>query len=374
MRKLCLTSLAVLIVACGGSPDSDFTSDWSGLERPWPGADYWSNPLEDWRVSGGRLENVTAGGDRNVFLLTREISDRSGSFEVSVRLGSLEDPAELTEGFAGFRIGIRGAFDDYRDSAVRGLGLNAGVASDGRLFIGSLSDDVPKLDVSNLELTLTATPGEGGYALLLAGTDGTGQSAEVSLEDAPADWLPGGIALVSHSGPITDTPPPAQEVRETGWVGKGNSARGGTLRFWFSDWSLTGDKIDSHPERAYGPILFAMHTLDEGLMTMNVMMAPVDDSPKTVTLEVEAADEWKEVAAAEIEPASRTAQFRVENWDATRDTPYRVKWESAALEGKVRKDPVDKDEIVVAAFTGNNDLGFRMPTLWRTSGIMTRIY
>ena len=82
--------------------------------------------------------------------LTRDLSAEPGSLEMGVQFGLLEDPLaeELNEGFAGYRIGIRGAFNDYRDSAVRGYGMNAGVTTDGRLFIGELTDDAARLEGS----------------------------------------------------------------------------------------------------------------------------------------------------------------------------------------------------------------------------------
>jgi hypothetical protein len=45
----------------------------------------------------------------------------------------------------------------------------------------------------------------------------------------------------------------------------------------------------------------------------------------------------------------------VEHWDDTRTLPYRVRHgKDAVYEGTIRANPVDKDEIVVAAFTGNS--------------------
>jgi len=351
MKKYVFSLCVALAVGCGGS-ESDFRSDWpEGASRPWAGADYWANPLQDWAVQNGRLENVAAGGERNVFLLTREISEREGDLHLSVKMGRLGD-GSWDEGFAGFRVGIRGSFDDYRDSAVRGFGMNAGVAADGRLFIGELTADAPKVEAGDVTLTLAAEPAGAEYAVTLAA------GGESLTRNVPADWLAGGIALVSHSGEFDATPPAAQEVRETGWVGKANTKSGGTVQAWFDEFEVSGSKVDGFPERAYGPILFTMQTLDEGVMTMNVMMAPVDDGSKTVTLETEGEGGWSEAATAEIEADSRTAIFRLEDWDDSRDTPYRVRWEDATFEGTVRKNPSDKDEIVVAAFTGNNDLGF----------------
>lgn len=355
MRSSILVVLsATLLLCCGGGSDADFHSDWSqALDRPWPGADYWANPWQDWRLQDGRLENHVAGGDRNVFLLTREISSRPGAFETSVKLGRIGSEA-IDEGFVGFRVGIRGAFDDYRDSAVRGYGLEAGVAADGRLFIGKLEQGAPQVELAELTLTLSAEPAGDAYTLTL-----TAGETSHTRTDVPAEWLVGGLALVSSSAPLQETPMPVEEVRETGWQGKSGTQRGGTTTFWFSDWTVSGDKIDSFPERAFGPILFAMHTLSGGRLELTAQLAPVGpDAPREAALEIQVGEDWQEVARTTIEPKARIAMFSVEAWDDSQDTPYRVRYQDDYYEGTIRKDPVDKDEIVVAAFTGNNDLGF----------------
>ena len=381
MRTFAVVLALAALLSCGSGSDTDFTSSWeASIERPWPGSDYWANPWQDWRVQGGRLENHVAGGDRNVFLLTREVSGRPGSLEVSVKLGRLPgdatsqaaeaaertDPSDVRqvaentdEGFAGFRVGIRGNFDDYRDSAVRGLGMNVGISSDGRVFIGSLGADNPTLDgaLEDLEMRFEAAPVGDAYAATLSVT-GPGGEATVTRDDIDPGWLVGGIALVSSSGPVVDTPLPEQEVRETGWEGKTGTARGGSVRFWFQDWTVAGDKIDAHPDRAFGPILFAMHTLSRGTLNLTAQMAPVGRSSRDVALEVRRGDVWERAGEATIDPNARTARFRVEGWDASVDTPYRVVYGDDVFQGTIRRDPVDKDEIVVAAFTGNNDLGF----------------
>ena len=81
----------------------------TGLTRIWIGPEYWANPLQDWQLNDGRIECVQSGGDRNVYLLTRSVSDRPGDLTMSVTLGQL-DPAikKLNDGFVGFKIGIQG--------------------------------------------------------------------------------------------------------------------------------------------------------------------------------------------------------------------------------------------------------------------------
>ena len=50
-----------------------------------------------------------------------------------------------------------------------------------------------------------------------------------------------------------------------------------------------------------------------------------------------------------------SAHFRIENWDNTQDVPYRVRHgDEAMFEGLIRRDPRDKDEIVVANMSCNS--------------------
>ena len=350
----------IALMGCSGGAAA-FESHWDeGVERAWLGPDYWSNPLQDWRVQNGRIENFRPGGDRNVFLLTREVGDQAGTLSMRVRLGRLDEgEGPLEDGWAGFRVGIRGSFDDYRDSAVRGVGLNCGITSDGRMFIGSLTDSTPVADGAfdgESVLSLEAEPAGKGDSLSLSIE--TSQGVQALTREVDPRWLVGGVALVSSSGPVPDSPPSERAIRETGWSLKPGTRPGGTMRVWFDDWTVSGSKVTAHPERRLGPIMFAMHTLSRGVLKLNAMIAPVGNGPQEVALEVLDGGNWKQAAIATLDPEARTATFRIPGWDDTTDTPYRVVYGGATWEGTVRKDPAGKDEIVVAAFTGNNDLGF----------------
>ncbi len=365
MRHAKLGPAAVLaLLSFGCSSSNVFKSAWDpAVERPWIGPEYWANPMQEWRLRDGRIENIVAGGDRNVFLLTREIVDRPGDLSMSVRLGRLEEDTEpLEDGWVGFRVGIRGSFDDYRDSAVRGVGLNCGITSDGRVFIGSLDGVEQRLDgidFSNLDMTLDAEPnGESCRLALRVESPGNERYIEHVEEDIDPHMLVGGLALVSSSGPIPDSPRDSPEISETGWDLKPGRARGGNLRFWFKDWTVSGSKVSADDSRVFGPILFAMHTLSRGVLKLNSMIAPVGNGSRKAALEIEKKGSWERIAEAAIDPEARTATFHAADWDDTVDTPYRVVYEDDTWEGIIRKDPAAKTEITVAAFTGNNDLGF----------------
>ena len=50
-----------------------------------------------------------------------------------------------------------------------------------------------------------------------------------------------------------------------------------------------------------------------------------------------------------------SAHFRIDNWDNSQDVAYRVRHgEEASFEGLIRKDPIDKDVIVVGNLSCNS--------------------
>ena len=87
---------------------------------------------------------------------------------------------------------------------------------------------------------------------------------------------------------------------------------------------------------------------------------PMEDSASQVaSLQLKSSSGWTTVAESRIDPLSLTASFRVENWDDSIDRDYRVRysWNSVkgAMDsdwsGTIRKDPKDKDSIVLAGLT-----------------------
>jgi len=112
------------------------------------------------------------------------------------------------------------------------------------------------------------------------------------------------------------------------------------------------------PEVARDAVIgFALYTVQDGILKMSAQLYPLrEDEPHEVELWIESGGAWKKVAAAKVDPKGWHALFRVEGWDHGKDHRYRVQHAGGArYEGLVRKDPVDKDEIVVAAFTGNSN-------------------
>ena len=145
---------------------ADFGSRWDRTnDRVWPGEEYWSNPLQDWRILGGRLECVRAEADRNVQILTRQLGEGPGELRMSVRIGRTGGGAlGVGQGSFGFRVGIQGPLHEYRNNVLFGTGLNAGVTADGRLFIddvNSAKHGTVDLGRQAIELRFLALPARG---------------------------------------------------------------------------------------------------------------------------------------------------------------------------------------------------------------------
>ncbi|NOQ41065.1 MAG: hypothetical protein GQ563_00995, partial [Desulfuromusa sp.] len=113
---------------------------------------------------------------------------------------------------------------------------------------------------------------------------------------------------------------------------------------------------------------FAMYTTQNKILKMTVKLFPLKDGDsREVSLSIKENGNWKEIAKEQVSEElynnrgtkSWTVLFRIENWDDTKPYEYRV----TALNGKdtydglIRKNPIDKNEIKVAAFTGNSKKG-----------------
>src|SRR5690606_12154566 len=116
-----------------------FASQWETTnDRIWIGPEYWSNPLQDWRVQDGRVECVNAALERNVQLLTYDLKAESGTLKLSVLVVRIDGKLGEGRDACGFRIGIQGPLEEYRNSLIYGKGLNAGFVAGGGLFIGDV--------------------------------------------------------------------------------------------------------------------------------------------------------------------------------------------------------------------------------------------
>ncbi len=370
LRKVIAAGIVCLAIcgASAGQGAEPFESAWpEDVERTWAGPEYWANRLQDWCIKEGRLECVRATTGtpvRTVHLLTRSLGPESGEFTLSVKSGPVKRPKKAGDKtWSGFLIGAGAGELDYRAAALvhhsagQGGGILATMDATGlAVFRDMTKKGVPIIAVADegspappyeAMLRLTGKPDGDKYVLTLLVADPlTGMELSEATLEVSADKLVGGLALASHPG--------VKQADKT------------ATRWWFEDWQVSGSKIVAHEDRNCGPILSAQHTLSRGVLKLTAQMMPLGAADvQTVSLETLRDGAWQVAATAEVIEPGYTAPFRVENWDSTTDTPYRVVYELKQADGSlkpytwsgtIRRDPVDKPGIVVAGFTGNHNV------------------
>ena len=103
-------------------------------------------------------------------------------------------------------------------------------------------------------------------------------------------------------------------------------------------------------------VAFALYTQHNGTLKITAQLYPLKpDEAHEARLEFQRDGVWREASKVPLAMPGWSAHFRVDNWDASRDVPYRVRHgENASFDGIVRRDPLDKDAIVVAIMSCNS--------------------
>lgn len=340
--SVCLI-LECLLLQCTEST-TDFSSRWEG-DRVWIGPEYWANPLQDWRVEGEEIVSLAAR-NRTLHLLTHQVNGTKGQMEMSVLVRFQEGPVSPESCTGGFRIGLKGEMDDYRHALVLATRwLDAGIRGDGILVLG---DEVLQTELDpNVWIRLGIVVefrDEIAFVELKASDADGDKSAAITIE-VSAGQLKGNLALLAN--------------------GPGAKADRNSVSSWrFREWNLKGSAIAENPDQLFGPILWTQYTLSRNTLRLLAMMAPVEGTSEKVRLELKLENRWVEVDEAGVDPLARTAIFTIENWDDSREVPYRIVygWEGKdrTWSGTIRQDPKDRESVSMAAFSC--DKGYVFPS------------
>lgn len=110
-------------------------------------------------------------------------------------------------------------------------------------------------------------------------------------------------------------------------------------------------------------VAFGIYTVANATLKLSAQLYPLyPDESREVHLEVLDGNDWEEIGTAMVNDLGWSALFRIKNWDNSVDVRYRIRHgENAFFEGTIRKEPADKDEIVLAALScnSNKDRGMR---------------
>lgn len=337
-------------------PVTSMQSSWDKWpDMQWTGPEWWGNRLQDWKIENGYLVCAVSAPNRTLHCLTHQLSENTGDFVISVDIeillasGSEEDQA-------GFEIGSRAKsrpvaveFDDYRRNAVFGEGSRAGIDGKGRLFIGQEKSRRPVSFDGMVRLQLSAVYSGEAYELTLSAVSLPNEEelGRLTVQEIDPVQLTGNAALLSHIS------------------SRQRSENDPSVRF--SNWDLSGRKVVHKPDQTFGPVCFSQYTLDRGVVKMTVQMAPVEQIEGHIAeLQLRQGEEWITRGQSDIDPLSRTAHFRMENWDYKESIPYRIRLklplknqtEEYIYDGTIAAEPESASQVKVAVFSCNSHYGF----------------
>jgi len=110
-------------------------------------------------------------------------------------------------------------------------------------------------------------------------------------------------------------------------------------------------------------VAFGIYTVQNRILKLSAQLYPLyPKETREVRLEIQNDNGWFEVSKQNVNDLGWSTNFRIEDWDDSKDIKYRLRHgEKAMFEGMVRANPRAKDEIVVAALScnSNKDRGLR---------------
>ncbi|QDT10372.1 alkaline phosphatase D family protein [Planctomycetes bacterium K23_9] len=340
------------------------TVNWSNThDRVFLGGECWANPMESWRISDGSAECLSTGADRNVHLLTHQLTDPTESFEMSVVVDQME--VKKQDLGAGFKIGVKSELNELRSNAFAKSGIKAGVV-DGTLILANRSLPFDWLaSPQSVTLKLTGKPADGKVELTLTATTPSNDRVAAITAKVPADAVLGNVAVVNNFVPTGRKKVEGKK--------KGSFSKFGGARYRFTDWSVSGKAFTITPENRFGPLLWTMYSLsdsrsEEGfVMKLSALTGPMGENDnKDVELWIEKDGDWKSLGTAPLHQDAWTATFRIANWDETSKTPYKVVYREKQRDGSeaesvwtgsIKANPSGRP-LRLGALTCQNDYGF----------------
>ncbi|MFG0287929.1 MAG: family 16 glycoside hydrolase, partial [Rhodopirellula sp. JB044] len=324
--------------------------------------------MENWAVVDGAAELVSAAGYRNVHLLTHQLTNPAGSFRMQAAVSEVQHGD--VDSSVGFLIGVRSELNELKSNcfaanngprktkraggAIASGPVVAGVR-DGELFINDsavkFAGDVALDDVT---IEVTGTPKGDNVELTLNAFDSQQTSVGSMTALVKPEVLLGNVAIGCN-------------------LFSNYRVRKGMSRYRISQWNVSGDAFSVDLDAAWGPILWTMYSLsdsrsDEGFVLKLTALTPPlgDDDSDEVRLEVQRDGQWQSIADAKLDHDAWTGTFRIANWDASADMPFRVVYQQSYRDGEpslhewagtIKANPTGRP-LKFAGLTCQHDSGF----------------
>ena len=330
IKPLIIVLLFIHLTSCNQHHEVWYTFD-NIPDRVWCGEEFWTVPLEGWRINNGRVECISNIQHATFSVLPYVLAERSDGFRVLFDMGLIERGEN--DGSAGITIGRKASEeDDVRASVYFGQGINMGINTQGYAFIEQQTSRLPSdFDYSSFKIEVTGGKSSGEYLLSLNIKDSDGNNVTV-LSFSPEEPVSGIIQLVNNF--------------------RTSSSSNNGPKFWFDNLSLEGKKIEEKEDNRFGPVLWTMHTLSNNTLKMTAQLPPVSNTEnQEAELQIRNDGDWQTISRGSMHAGARTVTWNIPDWDDGNDHQYRVLFEYVNSRGDVvadeypgviRKDPVDR--------------------------------
>ncbi|BCO18823.1 hypothetical protein KUC3_16800 [Alteromonas sp. KC3] len=340
-----------------------FKADWDErFDGPFLGENVWANPMEDWEIKRGRAYCSSKKGCRNVHLLTHSIIQPEQGFITQVVVETDDTP--FFNGGAGFNLGLRSEIDEYRSNCFAQGGIKAGIRQN-LLFIGSKA--VPIAVQPSILLKLVGEKQGNAVKLTLSAYHPRTKALIASIEKLESKELVKGNIAIAANTDFEDMPNSEEPEHHAG------------SRFSFSNWTLEGAGISYDKRRIFGPIMWAMYTVNRisdgdqakgdvnrHELNLTAVMAPLGTQDNNqLILAFYQNGKWIESATATIDELSCSASFHIPDWNGNLHTRYKLIYRNVKKSGKneydyegaIKAEPVDRP-LRMASLTCQNDYAF----------------
>ncbi|MBI69785.1 MAG: hypothetical protein CMJ38_07285 [Phycisphaerae bacterium] len=333
----------------------------------WTGESWHANRLQDWQVNNHRVECLETGEKLPVRTMHCLPIFIDGYFDLNLKTGSIEsNPQPNENSWSGVLIGAGSKDINRKLTALthhvpaENGGYLAGIDHKGKVFLRDFTSSIgptplwsinTKIGPDDLKLIEPYYTDGNGFkeavmrpvtlsvkykslsqnhldadALIITANDAENGSLVSSASYMFFDEavFEGGFALASHHGPT-------------------NSSHG----HWFDDVEIQGDGVKYQEDDLYGPVLSTLYTVSEDTLKMTVQFPPIH-SDHQAQLKT-----YHGIQLADIDPLSRTASFKIEDWDTTQALPFEASLTNSdrVYSGTIRKEPLDTESIEIAALT-----------------------
>ena len=118
-------------------------------------------------------------------------------------------------------------------------------------------------------------------------------------------------------------------------------------------WNRSDNEIINLKVKRDKVIAFGIYTLSNKTVKLTSQLLPLyPEESRDITLEINKNGKWEKIKTNKVNEIGWATTFKITDWDDSKDVKYRLSHGlGAEFIGLIRKNPTEKESIVLAAFS-----------------------